>query len=150
MMRAIYFDMDGTIANLYGVDGWLNSLEHEQTKPYREAKAMIDMRALSHELNRLQRAGYVIGIVSWLSKSGTKEYEDKVTKTKMKWLERHVGSVHFDEIHIVKYGTPKSTVVNVPNGILFDDEERNRKEWALGEGMAFGVNNILEILRCMG
>ena len=150
MTRAIYFDMDGTIANLYGVDGWLNNLEHEQTRPYREAKPMVNMRALSHELNRLQRAGYVVGIVSWLSKSGTTEYNNKVTKTKMQWLDRHIGSVQFDEIHIIKYGTPKSTVVNVPNEILFDDEERNRKEWALGDGMAFGVDNILEILRCMG
>ena len=24
MTRAIYFDMDGTIANLYGVDNWLD------------------------------------------------------------------------------------------------------------------------------
>ena len=26
MTKAIYFDMDGTIADLYGVDGWLDSL----------------------------------------------------------------------------------------------------------------------------
>ena len=24
MYKAIYFDMDGTIADLYGVDGWLD------------------------------------------------------------------------------------------------------------------------------
>lgn len=67
-MKAVYFDMDGTIADLYGVEGWLDSLIAEQTKPYREAKSLVNMRKLSYELNRLQRAGYHIGIVTWLSK----------------------------------------------------------------------------------
>lgn len=147
MTRAIYFDMDGTIANLYGVENWLDNLMNEYTKPYREAKAMVDMRALGRELNRLQAEGYVIGVVSWLSKNGTDEYGERVAKAKREWLARHIGAVEWDEVHIVKYGTPKYKVVNIPNGILFDDEERNRKEWALGNGLAFGVENIVEILK---
>ena len=51
MTKAIYFDMDGTIANLYGVDGWLDCIIKEYTKPYREAKSLINMRKLSKELN---------------------------------------------------------------------------------------------------
>ena len=149
MTRAIYFDMDGTIANLYGVENWLDNLMNEYTKPYREAKAMVNMRALGRELNRLQAEGYVIGVVSWLSKNGTDEYGERVAKAKREWLARHIGAVEWDEVHIVKYGTPKYKVVNVPNGILFDDEERNRKEWALGNGLAFGVENIVEILKGM-
>lgn len=149
MTRAIYFDMDGTIANLYGVENWLDNLMNEYTKPYREAKAMVNMRALGRELNRLQAEGYVIGVVSWLSKNGTDEYGERVAKAKREWLARHIGAVEWDEVHIVKYGTPKYKVVNVPNGILFDDEERNRKEWALGNGLAFGVENIVEILKNM-
>ena len=149
MTRAIYFDMDGTIANLYGVENWLDNLMNEYTRPYREAKAMVNMRALGRELNRLQAEGYVIGVVSWLSKNGTDEYGERVAKAKREWLARHIGAVEWDEVHIVKYGTPKYKVVNVPNGILFDDEERNRKEWALGNGLAFGVENIVEILKNM-
>jgi len=149
--RAIYFDMDGTIANLYGVEGWLDSLIKEHTKPYREAKSLIDMRKLSKELRRLQKEGYTIGIVSWLSKSGTDEYNRKVETAKLNWLARHLGSVEWDEIHIVKYGTPKSTVVNFPSGILFDDERPNRAEWnkATDLGCAFDVDNILTILEKM-
>lgn len=149
MARAIYFDMDGTIANLYGVENWLDNLMNEYTRPYREAKAMVNMKALGRELNRLQAEGYVIGVVSWLSKNGTDEYGERVAKAKREWLARHIGAVEWDEVHIVKYGTPKYKVVDVPNGILFDDEERNRKEWALGNGLAFGVENIVEILKGM-
>ncbi len=67
-MKAIYFDMDGTIADLYGVENWLDSLIHEQTKPYRVAKPLVNMRKLGRLLNLLKEQGYHIGIVSWLSK----------------------------------------------------------------------------------
>lgn len=146
-MRAIYFDMDGTIADFYGVENWLDSLHNEYTKPYREAKPLLNMRQLARELNRLQKLGYIIGIVSWLSKNGTSEYNLRVEATKRKWLERHLSSVEWDEIHIIEYGTPKYEVVEHPMGILFDDEEHNRKEWHKQEGFAFNVEHILEILK---
>ena len=144
--RAIYFDMDGTIADLYGVEGWLNDLENEDTRPYATAEPLIRMATLARLLNKLQRNGYIIGIVSWLSKSGTAEYNERVTQTKREWLEKHLASVQFDEINIVEYGTPKSTVVGIQGGILFDDEERNRNEW---NGIAFDVDNIIEILKAL-
>lgn len=148
MVKAIYFDMDGTIADLYGVDGWLENLIAEQTKPYRMAKSLVDMRKLGSLLNHLQNIGYHIGIVSWLSKNGTEQYNDRVTKAKLAWLEKHIGSVHWDEIKIVEYGTPKSFVVEYPQGILFDDEKPNRMEWDK-QGLAFDVDNILMILENM-
>lgn len=150
MTRAIYFDMDGTIADLYGVEGWLNDLESENERPYATAKPLIRMSALARVLNRLQRNGYTIGIVSWLSKSGSDEYNEKVTYAKQEWLKKHLASVNFDEINIVEYGTPKSTVAK-QGGILFDDEERNRKEWTIANNtnLAFNVDNILKILKAL-
>ena len=146
MTKAIYFDMDGTIADLYGVEGWLNDLESENERPYATAKPLIRMSALARVLNRLQKEGYTIGIVSWLSKGGSDDYNEKVAYAKQKWLKQHLASVNFDEINIVKYGTPKSTVVGRQGGILFDDEERNRTEW---NGIAFDVDNIIEILKAL-
>ena len=140
-MKKIYFDMDGTIANLYGVDGWLEYLINKDTTPYRIAQPMINFSHLARLLNKLQRNGYTIGIISWTAKNSTEEYNERVTQTKRQWLAKHLPSVHFDEIHIVEYGTPKSTC---GNGILFDDEEKNRTEW---NGTAYNVNNILEVLR---
>ena len=146
MTKAIYFDMDGTIADLYGVEGWLNDLESENERPYATAKPLIRMSTLARVLNRLQRKGYTIGIVSWLSKGGSDDYNEKVTYAKQKWLKQHLASVNFDEINIVKYGTPKSTAVNIQGGILFDDEERNRTEW---NGTAYNVDNILNVLKAL-
>lgn len=140
MKKKIYFDMDGTIADLYGVQGWLEDLIAGDIRPYAEAKPMVNMSRLARRLNLLQKAGYEIGIISWLSKNGTDEYNRQVTETKIAWLRAHLASVEFNEIHIVKYGTPKQTL---GKGILFDDELPNREKW--GEG-AYEPKDIFEVL----
>ena len=144
MKRTIYFDMDGTIANLYAVLNWLPMLRAEEVTPYLLAEPMVRMSVLARLLNSLKRKGWTIGIVSWTAKNGTEEYNKRVAKAKMEWLKVHLKSVEFDEVVIVPYGTPKSEVVNNPNGILFDDEEPNRTNW---KGTAFDVDNIIEVLK---
>ena len=143
-MKAIYFDMDGTIANLYAVENWLEDLQNKNTRPYEQAKVMLKMNVLARLLNRLQKEGYIIGIVSWLAKNSTQEYNERVTQAKVDWLHRHLPSVHWNELHIVEYGTPKQTVVQHNEGILFDDEEQNRTNWT---GIAYDVDNIIEVLK---
>ena len=146
MTATIFFDMDGTIADFYGVGNWLDYLIASDTLPYATAKPLLRFSSLARILNRLQREGYRIGIISWLAKSGTEEYNNAVTEVKKNWLKKHLASVHFDEINIVKYGTPKQMFAKTENDILFDDEEKNRNNWT---GKAFDVNAILETLKGM-
>ena len=145
-MKAIYFDMDGTIANLYGVENWLDMLRSENALPYESAAPLVRMSQLARLLNKLQAEGYIIGIISWLAKDSTETYDLEVKKAKINWLRNHLKSVNFDEIKIVPYGTPKEKIVNYPNGILFDDEEQNRKNW---KGQAYDETEILEILKAL-
>lgn len=142
----IYFDMDGTIADLYAKENWLECLEAYDVSPYKEARVMLKMNGFARMLNRLQREGYRIGIISWLSKSGNAEYNAEVTQAKMEWLKKHLASVNWDEIHIIKYGTPKSTRAREETDILFDDEERNRREW---KGQAYTETDIMNILKAL-
>jgi len=142
----ICFDMDGTIANLYKVEGWLENLIAEDVRPYREAEVMLNMNVLARQLNKLQAAGHEIVIISWLSKCGSDDYDARVTETKKAWLKKHLGSVKFNEINIVKYGTCKAQFARSENDILFDDEEPNRKAWT---GKAYNVNNIMEVLKAL-
>ena len=140
----IFFDMDGTIADLYGVENWLDYLIAKDALPYEIAKPLLRLNALARVLNRLQKEGYRIGIISWLAKNSTENYDKDVTRAKREWLKKHLASVDFNEINIVKYGTPKQTFAKTDEDILFDDEEKNRKEWT---GKAFDVNEIIEILK---
>jgi phosphoglycolate phosphatase-like HAD superfamily hydrolase len=146
MTTTIFFDMDGTITDLYGVENWLDYLIASDALPYEIAKPLIRLNALARILNRLQKQGYKVGVISWLAKNSDTTYDEKVTKAKKEWLKKHLASVNFDEIHIVKYGTPKQTFAKTENDILFDDEEKNRNDWT---GKAFGVNEIIEILKGM-
>lgn len=141
--KAIWFDMDGTIADLYGIDNWLSKLVAEDETPYAEARPLLNMNRLARTLNHLQGKGYTINIISWTSKNSSPAYAEKVAKAKKKWLKKHLASVHFDNIDIVAYGTPKQ--VN-RNGILFDDEIGNRQAW---NGKAYDVNDILNTLKSL-
>ena len=145
MQKAIYFDMDGTIADFYGVPNWLEYLIASDTTPYEVARPLINMNRLARLLNRLRAQGYYIGIVSWTSKSGTDEFNEAIKIAKLKWLDRHLHSVTWDEIEIIPYGFPKQKAVRYADeGILFDDEAPNRNNWT---GTAYDVENILEILK---
>ena len=146
MTKAIYFDMDGTIANLYGVENWLECLRAYDETPYANATVLLNMQVLARLLNKLQANGYHIGIISWLSKNSNTDYDTRVTQAKRVWLDKHLHSVKFNEIKIVEYGTPKEMVVDYPQGILFDDEIQNRENWF---GQAFDVDNIIEILKSL-
>ena len=141
MNKAINFDMDGTIANLYGVDGWLNYLLNKDVTPYIEAKPLVNLSALARVLNRLQRNGYEICVISWLAKVDDNDYHKAVTNAKIGWLVKHLPSVKWDKISIVPYGTPKSTC---GVGVLFDDEKPNRDEWV---GVAYDVDDIIGTLK---
>lgn len=144
MIKTIFFDMDGTIADLYGVENWLDYLINSDPSPYKNAKPLLNLNSLARILNRLQRTGYHIGIISWFSKNSTESYDEAVAQAKKAWLNKHLASVRFDEIHIVSYGTPKEIFAHNKQDILFDDEEKNRLNWT---GKAYNVESILEILK---
>lgn len=141
----IYFDMDGTIADLYGVENWLEYLINEDTYPYEHARPLINLSLLARTIHKAEKRGIEFGIISWLSKNSSLAYGEEIAKAKMKWLRQHLPSVNWHEIHIVEYGTSKA-IYKSHNDVLFDDEERNRNEWKDG---AFDVDNIIEVLKSL-
>lgn len=141
--KVINFDLDGTIADLYGVANWLDYLIAEDATPYAVAKPLVNMQVLARLLNKLQRNGYIINIISWTSKNGSDAYNALVADVKKAWLKKHLKSVKFNNIFVVPYGTPKNTIAS---GILFDDEERNRTTWGKN---AYDVDNILGVLKAI-
>lgn len=146
---ALCFDMDGTIVDFYSFPCWLECLQKGIPSPYLYASPLGNMRTLARQLNKLKKMGYKICIVSWGSKTASPEYLALIEIAKKDWLATHLKSVQFDEIRVVPYGTPKSTVCSFydENAILFDDEARNREEWGINsfdEKEMLGILKILE------
>lgn len=137
----IYFDLDGTLAGLYDVPNWLPMLINSDPTPYKLAAPLVNMKALARKLNKLQRAGYKIGIISWLSKDATSEYDKAVTAAKLAWLNKHLHSVKWDAVNIVAYGRNKWEICG--EGILFDDEDKNRNTWG---DKAYHPSVMMEVL----
>jgi len=144
MTKEIWFDMDGTIADLYGVDGWLDDLIAENTRPYAVAIPLVNFSLLARLLNQLQAQGWKLGIVSWTSKNGSELYNLAIETVKRTWLTQHLPSVEWDEIKVVRYGTNKRMICG--GGILFDDEEGNRKAWGAG---AYHPSEMMELLKAL-
>lgn len=146
--KVIVFDMDGTIADLYGVNGWLDMLNAENPKPYEIAKPIYDMVELAEILNELKEIGYIIAITTWLAMGSTREYDRQVRLAKLAWLEKY--NFPYDEIHLVKYGTTKANCTRNLGGyqILVDDNEKVRNGWNLGTTINAN-ENIIEQLRML-
>ena len=108
MIKAINLDMDGTFVDLYGVNNWLENLINKSTRPYEIAKPLVNLSALARVLNRKQREGYQINVISWTAKNSTQEYNKRVEEAKRTWLAKHLPSVKFDNISIehVREGLP--------------------------------------------
>lgn len=135
---SIYFDLDGTLFDLYGVDGWLKMIRAENAKPYEIAKPMVDFEKLAALLIELKKKGVHLGIITWLAKGSSREYDKKVRKAKREAL-KQIG-VDFDEIHMVKYGRSKREVAqNKANRVLFDDNVEVLEDWQKGRYESRGI-----------
>lgn len=141
----IWLDMDGTIADLYGVENWLPKLEAQDETPYAIAKPLVRMATLARLLNNRQRDGFKICVISALSKDSTAEYDKRVMNAKREWLARHLASVKFDEIRFVPYAYAKNNA-NSGNDILFDDEVRHLNAWT---GTAIPAAHLLDGLKAL-
>lgn len=136
---SLYFDMDGTIADLYAVDGWLDKLRASDASPYDDAAPLVDMDELRRDITDLQSAGWRVGVISWLAKVRDPEYDCEVAMAKRRWLARHLPML--DEINLVAYGVPKSQAVEgAREAVLFDDEEHNLAEWTSDDARRVAIS----------
>ena len=148
-VRMIVWDMDGTIADLYGVEGWLEKLRAENPLPYEIAKPMWDMERLVNIIRGLQAIGIEQRIVSWLSMDSSEQYKTEVRRAKREWLDDF--DFPYDHFHGVQYGATKADSVRKfladdETAILIDDSAKVRKGWHLGETVDPTEVDIIDFL----
>ena len=142
----IWLDMDGTIADLYSVDGWLEDLIAHNTRPYAKAKDLYNVLDLLEVLVELKLKGYKLGVISWGSKENNAEYDKAVEKVKREWLANRLLDNILDKIIITPYGVRKAdTCRKFGFGILVDDEEQNRNDKKKSETINAQENIITKL-----
>lgn len=144
MIGTLVFDMDGTIADLYGVENWLEMLRAEDPTPYAAAAPIYDMIELIEIVHRLKENGWRIAITTWGAMNASEKYNAAVAKVKKSWLEKY--NFPFDFFFFQEYGTPKNSATQAIGGrqVLVDDNEQVRDNWT-GETID-ATQNILKEL----
>ena len=151
-VKMVCFDMDGTIANLYGVQGWLEMLREENARPYEVAEPMWNMAELNKVLGELQNQGVEIRIITWLSMNSSEDYKEKTRQAKLQWLENQ--GFPFNNFHGVAYGTTKANAIRKylelgEQAILIDDNAKVRQGWNMGATIDPTTENIIDILKAL-
>ena len=122
----ILFDLDGTLADLYGRKDWLDKLRAE--KPiYEELEPLVDMRELNHIAEKLMNVGVEFCVVTWLSMQASETYELITSMEKFRWCKRYIPFI--SEFECQPYGTPKQTNYRNTKCILIDDNAEVRAEF---------------------
>ena len=131
----VYLDMDGTIANLYGIEDWLPRLRASDETIFLECAPLISEETL---LAHFPPEQYEIGILSMTPLGASKEYCENVAEQKNAWLDKFFPSIT-KRIYRV-YGHNKN-LKGSENAILIDDSEPIRNSWrgtAINPAMLWG------------
>ena len=131
MKKIVYLDMDGTIADLYSQENWLEKLHNEDEKVFIECKPLINEEKL-FTLYPPQK--YELRICSMTPKNATKQYCQNVIEQKNLWLDKFFPSIK--KRYYLPYGKNKN-FKNSKNCILIDDSAEIRNCY---KGLALAPN----------
>lgn len=125
MTKVVYFDMDGTIANLYAVNDCFKRLDALDANVYSEALPInkyIDM------LKEFKHMGYKVIILSCLGMISEPTFDKNTIDNKNKWLDKYVGTEYIDERIYIPNTKHKEQYIK-EYGILVDDDIRVLYNW---------------------
>lgn len=129
MTKKIYFDMDGTIADLYNAENWLEMLLAETKGLFRNLKTMHDKTQTTKAIERLIGLGYEVEIITWTPKNVSNDYIKIVEQEKKEWIAENFPMI--EKIHCLGYGVPKQNAVKTREKIqiLVDDNLEVNEMW---------------------
>lgn len=133
MGRTVYFDMDGTLADLYGVHDVFKRLDNNDASVYIEAAPIPKYVEMLKEFKNM---GYMVGIITAGSRfpPGTPDdVRDKMNEdtaeAKQQWLQEQGLSSYIDSFQFIPYGVSKYEVAEDKTAILVDDDDRVLSTW---------------------
>lgn len=109
MSKKIFFDLDGTLYDLYNIENWLESLQNEDATVFERGNFIGDYDEFIAIVKELMFKGYTFGVISWLPMYATPEFENECAEVKRKWVQKYLPFV--EEMNFQRYGTPKQNTV---------------------------------------
>lgn len=134
MATKIFFDMDGTIANLYQKKGWFEAILNEEKGLFSSLEPMFTAEEISRitaYLAEMEKDNRVeLEVITWTPMNASDNYCQIVAEEKREWLENYFPGF-FSQIHILPYGVPKQYAFTkrCQNMILVDDNAEVLAMW---------------------
>ena len=140
MRKTIWFDMDGTLYDLYKIPGWLGLLESRRWNDAfgqaDYARAHIDR--IREAIKALKATGWTVGIITW-APMGIQWWDEalgEVERVKCKWVDQNIPELADDDIPFacLPYGESKAKfIIDMEEAgdvnYLVDDNKEVRRDW---------------------
>lgn len=129
MSKKIFFDLDGTLYDLYNIENWLESLQNEDATVFERGNFIGDYDEFITYVKELMFKGYTFGVISWLPMYATPEFENECAEVKRKWVQKFLPFV--EEMTFQRYGTPKQNAIQkkAQTMYLLDDSKDVGRVW---------------------
>ena len=119
-MKSIWFDMDGTIAELYKVEGWLTSLREKDWAVYDRCIPRHNYQRINNAIEALIENGWQVGVITWASNGIDWGKElDAIAEIKFNWLCKFFPALANGKFACIPYGYSKAD-------FLEEDEEASQ------------------------
>ena len=134
-MKSIWFDMDGTIAELYKVEGWLEALRSNDWSVYSKCVPRHNYQRINAAIEALIENGWQVGVITWASKGiGWSKELREIAEIKYSWLRRFFPALAEGNFACIPYGYSKADFLEEMDDIyevsyLVDDNKEVRQEW---------------------
>lgn len=143
--KECYFDLDGTIYDLYGMKDWLERIENEKPNVFTDGNFIVNYNEFMECVRQLEKQGYTFNVISWLPYDVTYNYKKKCEQEKRNWIKKFLPFVK--NVEIQSYGILKHT--HVESGILIDDNEKICKHWRNENRVALNVNKEFNVIKAL-
>lgn len=151
MTRKIYFDMDGTIFDLYGKSNWLEQIENEESEVFKgNFLPEINIVELNKVIGELSILGVQFGIITWLPMGASPEYEEICRAEKLEWIKKNMPCI--TEFNCTSYGIPKQKSIQkrTKQMFLIDDNLEVCKAWDNdGNRIAININKKYTVVNAL-
>ena len=137
-MNSIWFDMDGTIAELYKVEGWLQKLRNNDWSVYSECAPRHNYKRINAAIEALIENGWQVGVITWGSKGIDWGRElNEISDIKFGWIHKFFPAFTSGKFACIPYGYSKADFLEEMGdgdceydiAYLVDDNKEVRQEW---------------------